>query len=533
MHNFKKPALSAAVAAAALSTQVQAAIGVDANGLPIIDESSTYIVYLSGASAARSFVEELITNPNVPAADAICDTSATTYKYKDSGNGKNQNAYLCVLNKAGNPALAGLSKDNLLLYKRSEGGSAQGVSPLIAAAKGDPAGAIEYLKIDASGCALSKVDPVQTEVTCDYDLGDPSKYVVVESDFGISDVDPGQFRGVNTPAGFSDVSADDVALLDVFPTAGLTFGIPVTTKLRDALQEAQFDSSSVCNPTNAGYTTLAHDKDGDGNLDTIHGETEACMPNFNSHQIASIYSGQWSSWDSLKVNGATLASQVTIAGNVPPNREVHVCRRVNGSGTQAQHNNKFLRYPCADAALTPASAQPIEFLPGPTVAANSSSGDLTDCLNDRDNGTGSYGVRWAVGIQSLEKNPDLGDDFRFVKVDGVAPTLQNTIEGRYKDWVELTFQYVSDRTWDAGEQTIADEVIKQAGNPVVLAALNAEFVHGFGASGFHAVPFAHSPEPNGAFNPDRPVSPYSHATTALPVDNCRVPVVYDGGDAQL
>ena len=110
MHNFKKPALSAAVAAAALSTQVQAAIGVDANGLPIIDESSTYIVYLSGASAARSFVEELITNPNVPAADAICDTSATTYKYKDSGNGKNQNAYLCVLNKAGNPALAGLSK---------------------------------------------------------------------------------------------------------------------------------------------------------------------------------------------------------------------------------------------------------------------------------------------------------------------------------------------------------------------------------------------------------------------------------------
>ncbi len=532
---MKNLVLSTAVAAAILSGAANATPAIDANNLPVIDPADTNIVYLSGASAARKFIEELLTNSSVPATEALCDQTKPIWKYKDSVNGKKQNAYLCDVNTA-NPALAAVAKPHLLLFKRSEGGSAQGVSPIVAEAKG-AASAIEFLKVAAApfcSTSLTGLPAVGTlgSITCDYDLADVSKHVSVTPDFGISDVDPGQFKAQNTPAGFDPVSATDVGLLNVQGTASLVFGIPVTTGLRNALQEAQIATGAI-----------------DGSC-AVGDETEACMPSLSTHQIASIYSGQLESWNQLVVDTTTGAGLFSFASTKPLSDRVHICRRVNGSGTQAQHGIKFLNTPCNAAAQKPATSTfgTPEFVPTVQVHENSSSGDVTDCLNALETGSdigdfnffafnGQFGIpagpRWAVGIQSLEKNAGLGDDFRFIKVDGVAPTLENVANGTYKDWVELTFQYSLTHGWAGDNKAIADAVIASAGNPVVMSALNGSFNHSFGQSGLLAVPTQYPAAAFGALDLNAPVNPYTHATAFSGADNCRVPAVLPGSSMEM
>ncbi len=529
---MKKLVLGAAISAAMMSNAAMAETAIDNNNLPVIDDASTYTVYLSGASAARKFIEELLTNTGVSPSDAICDSTKPIWKYKDSINGKKQNAYLCDINKS-NPGLSGLGKANLLIYKSSENGSAQGVSPIVAAAKGLPS-AIPFLKIDASLCttSLTGVPAAGTlgSITCTYSQDDAAINVQVTPDFGISDVDPGQFRGLNTPAGFGQVSKADVALLKVQATAALTFGVPVTKNLYYALQEAQFGKGDTC----------------------VENETEACMPSLTKHQIASIHTAQLISWDQLVTSSGDGLFTFASAKYQPDNAAignggafpdtVHICRRVPGSGTQAQHGIKFLHYPCTDAATSPASdsGSATEDDGVTLVHEMSGSGDVTDCLNELDSGVDGdagndfenvFGKRWAIGIQSLEKNATLGDDFRFVKVDGVSPTLANVASGKYYDWAELTFQYSKTHGWDAGDQAVADAVIKSAGNPVVLAALNTSFDHTiFGQSGYMAVPTLHDAETDGSIDPAAPVNPYTHATEGASTDNCRVPARITEGD---
>jgi len=44
------------------------------------------------------------------------------------------------------------------------------------------------------------------------------------------------------------------------------------------------------------------------------------------------------------------------------------------------------------------------------------------------------GARWAIGVQGLEKNANQAEAWRFVKIDGIAPTLANVAKGKYHDW---------------------------------------------------------------------------------------------------
>ena len=65
---------------------------------------------------------------------------------------------------------------------------------------------------------------------------------------------------------------------------------------------------------------------------------------------------------------------------------------------------------------------------GPLVTENSGSGDVTTCLNDK-----QAANKWALGIQSLEKN---SPSWKFIKINGVAPTVKNVAYNNYFDWVE-------------------------------------------------------------------------------------------------
>lgn len=508
--------------------------------LPTIDPDTTE-VYLSGASASLDFIKKLVTSSTVPAADKICDSTQPIWTFQDTVDGKTQHAFYCT--KASSNSKLANAKSHLLIYKRSEGGSAMGVNPLV-----NNEG-MSFLKVKGNPSCVQV--GTSTTANCGYDktLTDTTKFNgPIAADFGMSDVDPIQFRGENTPAGYAPISADDVSALTVQGASAVVFGQPVTLNLYKALQAAQKFTGKI--PSSC----------------TIGNRTEACMPSLSSAQIASLHAGYWSSWDSLKVGDTGLGLAAWVAANnaaggaaegvnTPAVSDVHVCRRVNGSGTQAQSNLVFLNYPCADASTATLAEHDLGVGEGegsPLIHELSASGGVDACLNelntgadtagndDFDNTAYAGGTRWAVGIQSLEKGTTSNSGvvnpyYEFIKVDGVAPTLTNVVNGSYKDWVENTFQYNTARfaTQAADVQAVVNAVIYSSGLPEVMAALNSGFVHSFGTGSFLAVPSQFSSEANGAFNALRPVNPYSRATSTSAVENCRVPTIYGNGDSKL
>jgi len=471
--------VSVAVSAALISTS---AFALSPTTTPDIE------IFMSGASAQDKGIAALFGD--------LC-VAGTLDTYKDIANpakpGKAHSAFFCNIDSAKVPGLS-ITNPKVLFHKRSAGGSAQGVNPVI------DEQAIDAMVINNGNCT----NTVAGEYECT--IGAAGDLVSVVSDAGVSDVNPEMFVGVNTPAGSAGVNAAAVATkMEVKGAAALVFGIPVTTTLRNALQEAEFGVGDAC----------------------VGAETEACMPSLSKGQVATIMTGSVKKWDQFFVNGTPLT---TVASATPADTKVTVCRRTNGSGTQAQMNAKFLNYPCTAGAQEPAATGSPFF--GPNIILNSGSGDVTLCLNDKNNGTNLSGTNftsqtaWAVGVQSTEKNADLGDDFRFIKIDGYAPTLENAAAGRYSDVVEQTFQWRKSGALPlTGDKlTIVDTIASNASAPSILATkLNTKFNHTFGQAGYLAL------STNGftgaiPFDATNPVTPYTHAPAGLPLDNCRAPV---------
>ncbi|MGH8557674.1 MAG: hypothetical protein ACRESZ_09480, partial [Methylococcales bacterium] len=427
--------------------------------------------------------------------------------------GRAHRAFFCRIDNNQVPGL-NITTPAVLFHKRSTGGSAQGVNPLLDGV------AIDAMVINNGNC--TRVGTTQEWLCRISNAGDLTK---VFSNAGVSDVEPGLFFSINTPAGFQPVKLSDVAQkLTVRSAAALVFGIPVTKSLRDALQEVQ---------KNAGLIRANC---------AIGDDTQPCMPSLSTQQISSILFGAVKNWDQIHaLNSAKILTPFTQALSIvaqPQNKLVAICRRVPGSGTQAQANAVFLNAPCSRTALRPITQALSNPVTGPIVVENSGSGDVRLCLNDFNNGTNLSGVNpslqkfWAVGIQSTENNADLADDYRYIKVDRVAPTLKNAANGTYKDWVELTYQWRKDGQAGApgaNQLAILETIVARAGGPEILGALNlAKFFHPFGVAGYLALTVnGHRLGPNGAFNLNNPVTPYTHIPrSAINLSNCRVPV-YD------
>ncbi len=476
-------------------------------------------IFASGASAQDTNVEKLF--------GELC-VGGTLDTYYDNVNsakpGANHRALFCTLDTK---LVTGLDSSNpkVLFHKRSAGGSAYGVNNVMNNQ------AIEAMAVTASNCkqdpAEAKKDAAGNPVwRCDAATG-TSNILSKASDVGVSDVNPTLFRGLNTPTGGTDVNITDVPKKLVVQSGGaLVFGVPVTKSLRDALQRAQIDQGR-----------LGAACEGD--------DTEACMPSLSRYQIASLATGSIGKWSKLYVaaNGTTKKlTDYAKASEISGDDKVYICRRVRGSGTQTQFNAKFLNYPCAGSA----GGTPVEApnpLTGPMVVMNSGAGDVDVCLDDFNNGTNNgknnttSAKVWAIGLQSTEKNATLSYGYRFIKVDGVAPTLENAATGRYLDFAEVTWQWLQPGV--AGAPTgdklkIIQKIAKDAGKPSILAGIDAGLKHPFGYGGYLAVSAAGNTVPAGyTFSVANPISTYTHAPGKAALDNCRTPVVDPGKDSPL
>lgn len=307
----------------------------------------------------------------------------------------------------------GLGAINVMFQKRDAGGSGWGVYPV------------------ANNVAIPFIDPTTCSAagTC---TGQANRV----PDGGTSDVEPKMFEAaLNTPAGFS--GAVNVSAITVKPYVSTIFGLAVS---------------------NALYTKLQADQGTSG------------RPSVSQAAVGQILRAGFpfdtQAWKLLlpNTNDGTELSQVTI------------CRRVQGSGTQASANRFFLEYPFnSGAALAPWAAGDSSTASHGTAAGNlfvvegSSTGNVTSCLTSA-NAAGGF----AIGHVSLE-NAETAN-WKFVKINGQEGSRDLAKVGKYPYFFESTCQYRNALTGSV--RTFADKLCDGSSSPTNLQSLSAAVQNG-------------------------------------------------------
>jgi hypothetical protein len=331
---FTKIALACSLALAAMS--IQAAPG-DVGAIPAaVAVPDANIVYMSGASAPDNFLASVATTMFQPGFTTITGTGDTNYR-----------AFV-GLASATNPIPGIAAGTQLILIKRSQGGSVWGVGPVAQANN------IRTLDVKSAACIQGANTTTYTCPVVGTDpVGSGNGVGGRIPDIGVSDVEPALFKTpYNTENGAPQLTAAELASLVTLPVNQLMMGIVATNAV----------------PA------------------TTH---------LSRSQYGGALAGKIDTWDQI---------EGTTAGDA-----MVVCRRVNGSGTQSSYNWMFSGFPCNastggfletppanalnsfgyDGAHAGTTADPFIIDPsaGLTIVENSGSGDVRNCL-----GSAYYGV---------------------------------------------------------------------------------------------------------------------------------------------
>ena len=534
---MNKLLLSAAVTAAMFAGQAEATLLVT-GGVPDLTNALTQTVkevWISGSSAATPFVEKSI----------AADCSGTVYKY---ANSTTDFTWVCDSN------LAGHTGEINIVHKRDGGGSVTAIKSALAAAT--PALAATYLPTywttaslaaSTTTCAASTTSNGVSVVPCT-----PSAAVAAQhqADIDLADVDGAQFE---TAANGGVANASSLSA-----TKGLAtqiFGIVVNTRLYAAMQVASVAAGKIASSC---ISTSIVSGVNNGSFILPTNNTDACMPSLTTAQLSAILgNNRATDWYNLYFTDTT-GAQLSLVGvqasaDQPTNTDVHYCSRTAGSGTLATINIK-LENQCSktNEAIVTSGTQLLgsesDALSGnqKVVHAMSGSGDLENCLEGLNDGaakstftpypamTNTSGSRWAIGLMGTDRNSTVGKKYRFIKIDGFAPTAQNVVEGKYKLWAELV--NVAATTTNV----LALDILANLGSADQITALNV--THPFGLSGFlgtanntsfpptYDVTLGSGTKLFAAFDSARPVNPWTHTTASgNALNHCRTPSIPTGG----
>jgi hypothetical protein len=252
---------------------------------------------------------------------------------------------------------------------------------------------------------------------------------------GISDEDPTSWIGTG------GVVAGDATALTAKNGVQVPFGVIVSTAMRNALQTAE------------GLTSGS--------------ETLTNVPSMTSTQLRALFSGGITVWDDLFVLNPSTGNMVAV-DPAQSGSFVHVCRRGDTSGTMFATNINFFQKGCskgttggvaaADAPLTQANGETwsggssandaglVQL--GMAFFAGSGTGDVKNCVSagldapPADPG-GVDTVNFRIGFVSMDQVPTLSSTWRYVAIDGVAPTIWNIQRGAYQWLTEDTFNSTS------------------------------------------------------------------------------------------
>lgn len=540
---MKRKALSIAVAAAACAAS-GSALAYD----PDVANSTDYEVRIAGATAPTGTLRDVV-------IDNICDA------------GQSIDYWIHKTAKHWQVACQDSNGANVLVRK-NDGGSGDGTSPVDNAST-----LVEFFvggtSASCSAINLGKMTAIGTTYNEYKDCGGTTDNLeLAVADIGVSDVEPTAFVDDLAPVSNdadpvgSRVNFENESSMQIESLAGLGFGIVVTERLYQALQADQFPVGhplySECNPTNAGTPGIAGTYDfpaSDASVPNgshIEGTTEKCMPNMSSNSVRAVMRGEWLSWGLLATADGTSNLLADSAGQPwadATGGTIKLCRRVQGSGTHARTAITFLRTGCGRGGATMAQPLCLTKVTGAGCVAapfegGAGSGNLTDCLNNS-----AAAGKWALGYHSVEKNADLVHSFRFVKIDGFAPTLDNMLSGDYANFGEVTMQRRGNPTGEAlsqgftylgapaNEADVTDHfntMVAAMQGPGAAQSLNtaSKFRHPFGDTGWAARPVgANNPYPvvKVAGVVQNPVNPLTHTDFANNEQNsCFGPVAPKG-----
>ncbi len=482
----------------ALKTLAGVVAGLLAHGAyaltPAQTDAATLKIYITGGGAADGNLEQTVKG---------LLNEVDTYTY--AGNKRSFWAVSGRLKPGTSLSPAIPANTTIAFYKRTLGAAFTATTVAVGQS-------IEHLRV---------TNAVLTGTANVYDVASGAgSTVFVKSDAGYSDTPIGLFTSpVNVPAGVTPPSQVAIESLVTLPINAALHGVAVTKSLRDALQKQQ------------GLV--------------VGDESEANIPSLSKAAIASIYLGRISSWDQLVHNGVRL--QVP-AGYSP---DVYVVPRSRGAAIQASVNARILNAPSNPAASGPAG-QSLVFAPFVYEAALPA--DTDTILDGFDKGTafawtdgaGTLRNQWAglkklaIGSQSTERNTGVAPpaasttrdalNYRFIKIDGVAPTVRNAYNGRYPLTLEASIVYAGPTTPGGAltgqKRTFVTELVKRIGDPAVLGANNASFYHGYGQTGYLAL--STNGNKVGSFNPLLPVTGYTYGPDGQTPD-IGIPPVLDFG----
>jgi hypothetical protein len=443
--------------------------------LPLTDyrarEGDTLDLFVAGSSAQDNSLQRLFRLLCAP-------DSLDVYR----AGGGDVRLFFCRT-RTGAGAVPGIAADQkVAFHKSSVSGSGSGVGPLI---QRTPVEFLNVAEIRAhfdERCAPERrtAHPADGALTAytEYECANPVPDREVP-DAGISDVEPRFFLNAY------HLAADAIGVLSVHNANAFIFGIPVNLRLRNALQAARFAADDPCHPANPHY--LESVPGGQG-ARVPRGESEQCMPSLSRAQLAGIFSGRLTAWSQIvNPQGIALAAKGARNGQVaappgvqaPSDDRVYVCRRVDTSGTQAAYEMFFLNGRCAEG-VRPFVAS------GTNVFLGSVSGDVKSCLTQLDQRN-----VWAVGILSTDSVESLKSDrWRFIKMDGVAPTLLNTFNGRWPFFVEQSYQWRgehSEQPLQGPKLALMAKIGMQLGEPATIRDLDRGFRHAWGSAGVVAL----------------------------------------------
>jgi ABC-type phosphate transport system substrate-binding protein len=431
----------------------------------------TLDLFVAGSSAQDNTLQQLFR--------VICEANSLDVYRADGGNVR----LLFCRTKRGEGAIPGIAAGTkIALHKSSLGGSGTGVGPLIERTP------VEFLNVaDVRAHFEERCPPGgRSHHTADSALIAYTQYECLNPapdhevpDAGISDVEPQFILSVYR------LAPDAINVLSVNSSNAFIFGVPVTLSLRNALQAARFPREDSCNPNNPHYLDLV---DVNRNMRVKRGEAEQCMPSLSRAQLAGIFSGTIAGWKQIAdPQGYPLAARGATGGPIrsapgvraPSDDRVYICRRVETSGTQAAYEMFFLNQRCT-SGVRPFVAT------GSNIFLGSGSADVESCLNQLDRKN-----LWAVGILSTENVESLKDDgWRFIKMDGIAPTLFNTYSGHWPFFVQQTYQWRNEQSQQplrGPKVSLMAHIGIQLSNPVVIRELNREFRHAWGSAGVMAL----------------------------------------------
>ncbi len=540
----------------------------------------TNILYVTGSSAASSFLPATLTS--------LAKSGSVIYKYQNKAN----DIFTYIFTAGVDGVKAGLLVgQTYVIHQRTRDGSL--TAALIAAvATPDKAVGVTFNSLagfatdaDKYNCtsqAALTTTSAPLLVTCTTTTAE-EKLIVAPATagkpgqstvLGLADVDAAQFaselNGANKANGLLNTGTiaapKGAAAMGSTPIAAQIFGIAANLKLYKAMQTAQLASGSLSPNC------------------TVGDETEACMPGFTSEQITSIFAkGRFNDWTNLSYGVGNL---VTANPGIltPKNTAVHICSRASGSGTLASLQSVFENAPCSvneaiQAATTttvyPAASNVVGVeLPKASQKVYHStvgSGDLESCLASFNGdkvvggavspsdtgivGNGNFGTgtgtnviklspdtskedfRWALGILNADRNGNKTLPYRFVKIDGYAPSLVNTANGKYRFWSELS--YITSSKQGTALTGVAAALVKGMSLPAIIAKGNktsatwtttAANASGYNASGYLATA-GQAISGVTAFDPKLPVMPFTHADGADKpgsVNHCRAPAILSG-----